>query len=307
MARRRGDSGPKRSAPSEAARQKSVGAYLRQRPNWATELMFVVPLLLLYQVGTFLTDQRNGVDWVTTLVFRLRARSEQGFLVFSVIVLGVVAGLYVHLRRRQRFQLRMLGPVLLESGAYALVMGNAIVLVMIQLLGLQPPSVALGSVALGSWGFGVPDPGAVATAAGGLGAGGLGSGGLGAGGLAGGGPALAVGGELSVSMVLFISAGAGLHEELVFRVLLFGGLLALLRRGLSVGPALSLLLALAVSAALFSYAHHLPPHGEPFTTFAFVFRLLAGVVFGLLYHLRGFATAVYTHFLYDVLVLGVWS
>ncbi len=292
MARRRGDSGRTRNASSEAARQRSVRAYLRQRPNWATELMFVVPVLLLYQVGTILTDQRNGVDWVTTLVFRLRARSEQGFLVFSVIVLGVVAGLYLHLRRRQRFQLRMLGPVLLESGAYALVMGNAIVLVMIQLLGLQPPSVTLGSLA-----FWAPDPGAAAIAAGGLAAGGL----------AAAGPVLTVGEQWSVAMVLFISAGAGLHEELVFRVLLFGGLLALLRRGLSVGPALSLLFALAVSAALFSYAHHLPPHGEPFTGFAFVFRLLAGVVFGLLYHLRGFATAVYTHFLYDVLVLGVWS
>jgi hypothetical protein len=261
----------RRGASSEAARQRSFLGYLRQRPNWATELMFVVPVLLLYQVGTFLTDQRNGVDWVTTLLFRLQARSEQAFLVLSVVMLGGVLGLYLHLRRRQRFQLRMLGPVLLESGVYAFLMGNAILLVMTQLLGLEPPSVAL-----------FEGTGARA-------------------------PVWSVEGELSLGMVLFISAGAGLHEELVFRVLLFGGLLSLLRRGLSVGPALSLVLALGASAALFSYAHHLPPHGEPFTVFAFVFRLLAGVVFGLLYHVRGFATAVYTHFLYDVLVLGVWS
>ena len=90
----------------------------------------------------------------------------------------------------------------------------------------------------------------------------------------------------------------------MFRVAIYGSLAALLssRTGLSRLAVVGL--ALAVSATLFSASHHIPPHGEHFTAFAFVYRLLAGVIFGLLYAYRGFSTAVYTHFLYDVLVLG---
>jgi hypothetical protein len=109
--------------------------------------------------------------------------------------------------------------------------------------------------------------------------------------------------------VLYVSAGAGVHEELVFRVLIYGLLLAAL--GSLVGPrrwlgrGLVLALALLGSAALFSISHHAPPHGEIFTSFAFVYRLLAGCLFGLMYHYRGFAVAVYAHFFYDVMVLGI--
>lgn len=248
----------RRIARSEALRQRSVWGYLSQRPNLATDLIFVVPLLVLYQVGTFYTDRRNGVDLVTTVVFRLRGWSEVAFLSLSGALLVTVLVLYLRLRRRERFQLRMMGPVLLESGLYAFLMGNAILFVMTRLLGMPVPSVSTGG-GMDGW------------------------------------------------MVLYISAGAGLHEELVFRLLIFGGLLAGLTRFTRVRPTLSLLLALGISAALFSAAHHMPPHGEPFTQFAFVYRLLAGTIFGLLFHYRGFATAVYSHFLYDVLVLGLWS
>lgn len=246
-----------RTRAAEAARQRSLGAYLSTRPSWSTEILFVVPIFLLYQVGTFFTDRQNGVDLVTTLIFRLRGASENAFLgLFAAAALSIL-GLFLWTRRKQRFQVRMVGPVVMESALYALLMGNAILLLMTRVLGLAPPT--LGPPA-------APD----------------------------------------AWLVIHVSAGAGLHEELVFRLILFGGLLWLLGRA-QVRPWLRLVLALGVSAVLFSGAHHLPPHGEPYTTFAFVYRILAGVVFGLLYQYRGFATAVYSHFLYDVLVLGVWS
>ena len=49
-------------------------------------------------------------------------------------------------------------------------------------------------------------------------------------------------------------------------------------------------------------AHHVGPHGESFAFDAFVYRALAGVFFGIVYHLRGFAVAVWSHALYDVYV-----
>ena len=57
------------------------------------------------------------------------------------------------------------------------------------------------------------------------------------------------------------------------------------------------------SSTLFSAIHHLGPLGDPFSVWVFTFRLLAGLVFGVIYWFRGFAVAVYTHALYDMYVL----
>ena len=95
--------------------------------------------------------------------------------------------------------------------------------------------------------------------------------------------------------------GAGIYDEALFRLLLFTGLLRLLRlvrapTGVAAGFA-----ALA-SAAFFSAAHHVGPFGEAFDSTVFLFRLLAGLYFALLYQLRGFGIAVGAHACYDVLV-----
>lgn len=103
--------------------------------------------------------------------------------------------------------------------------------------------------------------------------------------------------------VLVISAGAGFHEELIFRLILMGGL-AWLLTGLT-GKRRAWLIALAVSSILFSIAHHIGPAGEAFTFSAFIYRALAGVFFALVYQLRGFAVAAWTHALYDVYVLSL--
>jgi membrane protease YdiL (CAAX protease family) len=93
--------------------------------------------------------------------------------------------------------------------------------------------------------------------------------------------------------------GAGVHEELVFRLGLFAGFVALLsglERRFAVG------LALVTSSLLFAAAHHLGVHGEPFTLHAFAFRTLAGAAFGAIFWFRSFAHAVYAHVLYDIVV-----
>ncbi len=95
--------------------------------------------------------------------------------------------------------------------------------------------------------------------------------------------------------------GAGVHEELVFRVGVFGGLVALGSRT-SLDPRVTVALALALSAVAFSAAHHAGAYGEAFTTHAFAFRCLAGIVFGLVFWFRSLAHAVYAHMLYDIVV-----
>jgi len=116
-------------------------------------------------------------------------------------------------------------------------------------------------------------------------------------------PSLAVGGSRSPLDVLVISAGAGFHEELIFRVILMGGL-AWLLTGLT-GRKRAWLIGLVLSSIAFSLAHHIGPAGEPFAFTAFTYRTLAGVFFALVYQIRGFAVAAWTHALYDVYVLSL--
>lgn len=101
--------------------------------------------------------------------------------------------------------------------------------------------------------------------------------------------------------ILVISAGAGLHEEFLFRVGLMGGLAFLLEQRMRRRAAWTL--ALVVSSLVFSGVHHLGPLGESFSSVAFAYRTLAGACFGVIYVLRGFAVAAWTHCLYDLYVL----
>jgi Type II CAAX prenyl endopeptidase Rce1-like len=95
--------------------------------------------------------------------------------------------------------------------------------------------------------------------------------------------------------------GAGIYEEVVFRLLLFSLLAGTLR--LAETPLLvEVGFAALGSAVCFAVAHHLGPYGERFDSAAFLFRLLAGVYFALLFRLRGFGIAVGAHACYDVFV-----
>ena len=102
-----------------------------------------------------------------------------------------------------------------------------------------------------------------------------------------------------------MSLGAGVWEETVFRLGIMTGIAVLLERVLGLGRWVAVALGLVASAVLFSAMHHIPPYGDPLHVGVFVFRVLAGCFFGLIYWLRGFAIAVYTHALYDIYVLLV--
>lgn len=95
--------------------------------------------------------------------------------------------------------------------------------------------------------------------------------------------------------------GAGVHEELVFRLGLLAGMVTFLRGG-GTDRRIAVALAFVFSAPLFALAHHAGAHGEPFTMHAFMFRTLAGFTFGAIFWFRSLAHAVYAHALYDLVV-----
>ena len=108
--------------------------------------------------------------------------------------------------------------------------------------------------------------------------------------------------QLSLGLQLALSIGAGLYEELVFRVLLVGGLFLALRRVTS-SPTRAYVIAALVGAVVFSAVHHMGPYGDPFSLSVFTFRFLFGLALNGVFLLRGFAVAAWTHALYDVLVV----
>ena len=93
--------------------------------------------------------------------------------------------------------------------------------------------------------------------------------------------------------------GAGVHEELVFRLALIAALVALVG---PLSPRFAVAFAIAGSSVLFAAAHHLGAHGEPWTAHAFAFRAVCGAAFGAMFWYRSLAHAVYAHVLYDILV-----
>jgi membrane protease YdiL (CAAX protease family) len=109
-------------------------------------------------------------------------------------------------------------------------------------------------------------------------------------------------GSLDLPNQLMISLGAGIYEELLFRVVLVGALAAAGTRLLGWSTRTAGIVAAVLGALLFSAFHYIGAYGDPLELPSFLFRFLAGLVFSGLYLVRGFGIAAWTHALYDVFV-----
>lgn len=112
--------------------------------------------------------------------------------------------------------------------------------------------------------------------------------------------------QLSLPTQLMISLGAGIYEELLFRVILVGGLAWIGNKVLGLSPIAAGLLAVSLGALIFAAFHYIGPYGESFTLGSFTFRTIAGLLFSGLYLLRGFGITAWTHALYDVFLAVGW-
>jgi len=115
--------------------------------------------------------------------------------------------------------------------------------------------------------------------------------------------ALASPGDLTWWTRLMVSLGAGIYEELLFRVLLVTALAATARALFGWTPVAAGVAATVLGAAIFSAFHYLGPYGDRLQVYSFVFRMIAGLFFSALYLLRGFGITAWTHALYDVSLL----
>jgi len=112
-------------------------------------------------------------------------------------------------------------------------------------------------------------------------------------------------GSLLASIVTGI--GAGIYEELVFRLILICILMLLFQDVLRLSHKNSIILSVLVSAGLFSAHHHIVfvdgqlALSAAFNGTEFGFRTIAGVYFAVLFAIRGFGITAGTHAFYDII------
>jgi CAAX prenyl protease-like protein len=115
--------------------------------------------------------------------------------------------------------------------------------------------------------------------------------------------ALPVAERLGRWTMVMLSLGAGIYEELLFRVVLVGLLAWAGSKLLGWRPLMAGIAATVLGALIFSAFHYIGPFGDRLEVYSFVFRTIAGLFFSGLYLLRGFGITAWTHALYDVLLL----
>lgn len=102
---------------------------------------------------------------------------------------------------------------------------------------------------------------------------------------------------------LMVSLGAGIYEELLFRVVLVSALALFAQRVLRLRTVPTGIFAVVTGAFIFSAFHYIGPYGDPLELGSFVYRMIGGIVFSAMFLLRGFGITAWTHALYDVLLL----
>jgi hypothetical protein len=107
--------------------------------------------------------------------------------------------------------------------------------------------------------------------------------------------------RLPPSNLIVLSIGAGIYEELVFRLMALTLLHLLLIDLFAIRKGIAILLMVSLSSVLFAGYHYLG--NEPFVWQTFVFRTAAGLYFGAIFVFRGFGITAGSHSAYDILIV----
>jgi len=122
------------------------------------------------------------------------------------------------------------------------------------------------------------------------------------------GPAAGIGGvvpaadTVSWQTGMVLSVGAGVYEELLFRLIAINVLSMIFMDVFEMKAGGGMALIIVVSAVLFSLYHYLG--AEPFSMATFGFRTAMGIYLAGVYVYRGFGIAVGAHTVYDLIVVA---
>ncbi len=110
-------------------------------------------------------------------------------------------------------------------------------------------------------------------------------------------------GQAGVGIRLVRAVGAGIYEELVFRLFLLGALLWLLAEFLEMRDLSAAALAIGLGAVLFAACHFQPIGSDRFLWSRFWFRAAAGAYLGIVFLGRGMGVASGTHAAYNAMLV----
>ena len=257
-----------------------------------------LPLLIGYEaLAAFLStgqsaELRNGADVLLRELFLTVAGRTYAPIVFGISVIGFSAWYIAHDLRSAGTPLRgwVFAGMLAEAGILALCFGTVIGSVVSHVLGVVGSRSAADVIVSGATGGGLASwvPTWIAHHLGAVPGG------------------IPPGGSIDTAPTatkVMLALGAGVYEELVFRVLLVSLVAVIARRVFRWRPVVAAIVAVVCSALIFAIFHYVGPYGDPLRLDSFMFRFIGGLAFSALYVTRGFGITAWTHALYDLLTL----
>ena len=109
---------------------------------------------------------------------------------------------------------------------------------------------------------------------------------------------------ISIPDSFYLSIGAGIWEEFLFRGICMSIIIYFFRYFFNYGNLFASLIAIIINALLFSLFHYIGQFSDLFTYKNFLSRLIGGIVLSVLYIFRGFGITVYTHIFYDMVIVS---
>jgi hypothetical protein len=273
-------------------------SYLERTSRPVYAIGFLLPFIVFYEFGTILIntdilDQSQirvvAFVWLRDLLESVGFGGKFAWAAPPLVVVAILAGLQLASRKRWSFNSRDILPMGVECAALA------VPLIVLSLF-LSSPAAPQGDIArAGGEALGVQNA-SVEASCGGVTV-------L----LSRAEPGAAIPTRRLLLTNIVTGIGAGIYEELVFRLILICLLMMLFQDVLRLSHKSSIILSVLVSAALFSAHHHIVfLDGElgrvtDFNWTKFCFRAIAGVYFAILFAVRGFGITAGTHAFYDII------
>lgn len=263
----------------------SRDSYLERtsRPFYA--IAFLLPFILCYELGTLLINTSVlkhtqvrvvAFVWLQEWLKYLGYNGKLAWMAPPLVVVLILLGLQLASRKQWYFQMGDVIPMIVEC------ILMAVPLIVLSLF-INNPSAATHPLG---------DPVAAVSRAGSLLWSGLQD-------------STGAGGSLLANIVTGI--GAGIYEELVFRLILICVLMMIFQDLLGISHTKAIMASVILSAALFSAHHHVVfieghfRQSSEFVMGAFIFRTVAGIYFAVLFAIRGFGITAGTHAFYDII------
>ncbi len=274
-------------------------SYLERTSRPVYAVIFLLPFIIFYEIGTLLinTDLLSQYQvrvvafvWVQDVLLHLGTSSRFAWVAPPLVVVIILTGLQIASKKKWYFCYSDYTPMILECVLLA------VPLIVMSLL-FNSPAARPDNVPHPD---SVPPAAQVSLAA----------------------PRLAMPQQIAAALEpeiathpqahslmtnIVTGVGAGIYEELVFRLILICVLMVLFQDVIGLSRQNAIVLAVLISAALFSAHHHIVwidgrlARSAPFHWTEFGFRTMAGVYFAILFAIRGFGITAGTHAFYDIM------